>query len=95
MRGELNERRSQVVLEAFEAMDKDKSGAVNASDLKVRIIPTYVHDSLVGISFCSTSNTPIEITRTLHNIPLVISIGFVCRCLASSRISNSGNHVGC
>lgn len=36
VRGELNERRSQVVLEAFEAMDKDKSGAVNASDLKVR-----------------------------------------------------------
>ena len=34
--GELNERRSQVILEAFEVMDKDKSGAVNAADLKVR-----------------------------------------------------------
>lgn len=36
MSGELNERRSQVILEAFEVMDKDKSGAVNAADLKVR-----------------------------------------------------------
>lgn len=36
MSGELNERRSQVILEAFEVMDKDKSGAVNTADLKVR-----------------------------------------------------------
>lgn len=35
MRGELNERRAQVILEAFEVMDKDKSGAIIASDLKV------------------------------------------------------------
>lgn len=34
--GDVNERRSQVILEAFEVMDKDKSGAVNAADLKVR-----------------------------------------------------------
>ncbi|CAN0165406.1 unnamed protein product, partial [Ectocarpus sp. 13 AM-2016] len=34
VRGELNERRAQVILEAFEVMDKDKNGALNASDLK-------------------------------------------------------------
>lgn len=37
VRGEVNERRGQVILEAFEAMDKDKSGAINAADLKVHI----------------------------------------------------------
>lgn len=35
VRGKLNERRAQVILEAFEVMDKDKNGALNASDLKV------------------------------------------------------------
>ena len=35
VRGEVNERRSQVILQAFEAMDKDKSGAINSDDLKV------------------------------------------------------------
>lgn len=35
VRGEMNERRAQVVLEAFECMDKDKSGAIDSHDVKV------------------------------------------------------------
>lgn len=35
VRGEMNERRAQVVLEAFECMDKDKSGAIDSRDVKV------------------------------------------------------------
>ncbi|CAM9273897.1 unnamed protein product [Pylaiella littoralis] len=34
VRGEVNERRAQVILEAFEVTDKDKSGVVDASDMK-------------------------------------------------------------
>ena len=35
VQGEVNERRAQLILEAFEVMDKDKSGIVNRADLVV------------------------------------------------------------
>lgn len=38
VRGEVNERRSQVILQAFEAMDKDNSGAINSQDMKVIVL---------------------------------------------------------
>lgn len=40
VRGEVNERRSQVILQAFEAMDKNNSGAVDSQDLKVSNLAT-------------------------------------------------------
>lgn len=35
VRGQVNERRAQLILEAFDVLDKDKSGIINSADLQV------------------------------------------------------------
>lgn len=56
----MSARRAQLILEAFQKMDKDKSGAVNAQDLKARHrIDSRAQEVTTLAVVCYRSSVPI------------------------------------